>query len=121
MKKLLGLLSTITIASSGIVGIVANSHYEKQEQKTKLENNKINNLQIKYNLENLIRAKRNLNSKEEIIRITNSDWHISSLAVDSQNNVYFGTRLATHWYICIYIYNWFIHWKGVLIRCFKNY
>ncbi len=29
MKKLLGLLSTITIASGGMAGIVANSPYEK--------------------------------------------------------------------------------------------
>ncbi|WP_215826571.1 hypothetical protein [Spiroplasma endosymbiont of 'Nebria riversi'] len=38
MKKLLSLLSTITIASSGIAGIVANSPYPTQEQQIKLEN-----------------------------------------------------------------------------------
>ncbi len=32
MKKLLSLLSTITMASGGIAGVVANSPYEKQEQ-----------------------------------------------------------------------------------------
>ncbi|WP_339025162.1 hypothetical protein [Spiroplasma endosymbiont of Agriotes lineatus] len=59
MKKLLEILGTITIASGGIAGVVANSPYAKQEQQTKLEsinykrqkrsnneNNKINRTKI---------------------------------------------------------------------------
>ncbi|WP_339024194.1 hypothetical protein [Spiroplasma endosymbiont of Agriotes lineatus] len=83
MKKLLGLLSTITIASGGMVGIVANSPYEKQEQQTKLEN-------INYK-----RQKRSNNENNKINRtkiVIKTKGTIISSRIVLNNKVYFGSK-----------------------------
>ncbi|WP_339024929.1 hypothetical protein [Spiroplasma endosymbiont of Agriotes lineatus] len=77
MKKLLSLLSTITMAGSGISGIVANSPYEKQE----FENNKkISKFKRNINNLNLINSyfinKDNFNVRQ-INEITRSVNHIA--------------------------------------------
>ncbi|WP_342264837.1 PQQ-binding-like beta-propeller repeat protein [Spiroplasma endosymbiont of Clivina fossor] len=82
MKKLLSLLSTITMAGSGISGIVANSPYEKQEQQTKLEN-------INYK-----RQKRNNNENNKINRtkiVIKTGGHIFSSGVVFNSKLYFGS------------------------------
>ncbi len=42
MKKLLSLLSVLTISGSAIPATIATSHYQKNKQGIKLENTKIN-------------------------------------------------------------------------------
>ncbi|WP_339024390.1 hypothetical protein [Spiroplasma endosymbiont of Agriotes lineatus] len=78
MKKLLGLLSTITIASGGMAGIVANSPYKKE----KLEN--INNK----------RQKRSNNQNNKINRtkiVITTKGTILSSGVILNNKMYFGS------------------------------
>ncbi len=57
MKKLLSLLSVLTISGSVVPTTIAASPYQKKENK-KIENSEINYLQQIGNLENLKRSKR---------------------------------------------------------------
>ncbi|WP_342223569.1 hypothetical protein [Spiroplasma endosymbiont of Asaphidion curtum] len=70
MKKLLGLLSTITIASSGAAGIVANSPMPIKKGKTIQNNDKLNFSET-INLGNLTRNKRETNSFDDYLEFNN--------------------------------------------------
>lgn len=61
MKKLISLLTVLTISGTAMPTVIAAAPYEKQE--TKLKNNEINFLQIN-NLEILNRNKRNYELKD---------------------------------------------------------
>nr|AUE22030.1 ribosome-inactivating protein [Spiroplasma endosymbiont of Myrmica scabrinodis] len=69
MKKLLSLLSVLTISGTALPTVVANSPYDKKIEQTKLESNEINSLQTN-NLEKLKRVKRNPSQEQKII-VTN--------------------------------------------------
>ncbi|WP_342262456.1 MULTISPECIES: PQQ-binding-like beta-propeller repeat protein [unclassified Spiroplasma] len=121
MKKLLSLLSTITIASSGISGIVANSPYQKQQIKLENinykrqkrndnENNKINIAKIVIHSKGGIRCPGIvLNNKLYFCSIDNNIYEydpateqqkivittggvVTSSGVVLKNKVYFGSR-----------------------------
>ncbi|WP_339024778.1 PQQ-binding-like beta-propeller repeat protein [Spiroplasma endosymbiont of Agriotes lineatus] len=77
MKKLLSLLSTITISSGGIAGIVANNPYQKQEQLENINDKR----QKRSNNENINRAKIVITAKEQI----------ESSGVVFNNKLYFGS------------------------------
>ncbi|WP_339024275.1 PQQ-binding-like beta-propeller repeat protein [Spiroplasma endosymbiont of Agriotes lineatus] len=82
MKKLLSLLSTITIASGGMAGIVANSSYPTQKQQIKSEN-------INYK-----RQKRSNNENNKINRtkiVIKTGGHVFSSGVVFNNKLYFGS------------------------------
>ncbi|WP_339025413.1 hypothetical protein [Spiroplasma endosymbiont of Agriotes lineatus] len=82
MKKLLSLLSTITMAGSGISGIVANSPYPTPTQE-KIEN--INNK----------RQKRSNNENNKINRtkiVIKTKGIIISAGIVLNNKVYFGSK-----------------------------
>ncbi|WP_215825679.1 hypothetical protein [Spiroplasma endosymbiont of 'Nebria riversi'] len=96
MKKLLGLLSAITMTSGGMAGVVANSPYEKQE----LENNKkISKFKRNINNLNLINSyfinKDNFNVRQ-INEITRSVNHIAifsnTVGTTVANSLYFATN-----------------------------
>ncbi|WP_339025058.1 hypothetical protein [Spiroplasma endosymbiont of Agriotes lineatus] len=71
MKKLLGILGTITITGGGMPVIVGNVPTSAKNEV---------NYQQKNNLESLNRIKRTI---EEIMKIIwTDDWHISALAVE---------------------------------------
>ncbi|WP_215826885.1 PQQ-binding-like beta-propeller repeat protein [Spiroplasma endosymbiont of 'Nebria riversi'] len=77
MKKLLSLLSTITILSGGMAGIVANNPYQKQEQLENINDKR----QKRSNNENINRAKIVITAKEQI----------ESSGVVFNNKIYFGS------------------------------
>ncbi|WP_339023924.1 PQQ-binding-like beta-propeller repeat protein [Spiroplasma endosymbiont of Agriotes lineatus] len=82
MKKLLEILGTITIASSGIAGIVCNAPVQTQEQQTKLEN-------INYK-----RQKRSNNENNKINRTKiaiKTKSFIFSSGILLNNKIYFGS------------------------------
>ncbi|WP_215826740.1 hypothetical protein [Spiroplasma endosymbiont of 'Nebria riversi'] len=81
MKNLLGLLGTITIAGSGISGIVGNAPVS--EIKSKINYSQTNNL------ENLNRVQRNTCSNSYIEKFTNIESDIRNIAVDSKGNIFF--------------------------------
>jgi hypothetical protein len=81
MKKLLGLLGTITIAGNGISGIVGNA--PASEIKSKINYSQTNNL------ENLNRVQRNICNNSYIEKFTNIESDIRNIAVDSKGNIYF--------------------------------
>ncbi|WP_338989164.1 PQQ-binding-like beta-propeller repeat protein [Spiroplasma endosymbiont of Seladonia tumulorum] len=92
MKKLLSLLSLLTIGGTAVPTTIAASPYQKEE--TKLEISKVNYSQ-KNNLEKLNRVKRQNNKKNnivgisEIVIITNKS--IISSGVVLNNKLYFGS------------------------------
>ncbi|WP_338991892.1 hypothetical protein [Spiroplasma endosymbiont of Seladonia tumulorum] len=92
MKKLLSLLSLLTIGGTAVPTTIAASPYQKEE--TKLEISKVNYSQ-KNNLEKLNRVKRQDNKKNnivgisEIVIITNKS--IISSGVVLNNKLYFGS------------------------------
>ncbi|WP_215826289.1 outer membrane protein assembly factor BamB family protein [Spiroplasma endosymbiont of 'Nebria riversi'] len=82
MKKLLSLLSTITMAGSGMLGIVANSPYPTQEQQIKLEN-------INYKRQ---KRSNNENNKINITKIViTTNGIVRSDGIILNNKVYFGS------------------------------
>ncbi len=85
MKKLLSLLSVLTISGSAVLTTIAASSYQKEKN---IKNNNIN-LQIN-NLENLNGQKREnnetLKQQKNVIR-TNSDIHYSGVVLN--NKLYF--------------------------------
>ncbi|WP_215825898.1 hypothetical protein [Spiroplasma endosymbiont of 'Nebria riversi'] len=82
MKKLLSLLSTITTASSGIAGIVANSPYPTQEQQIKLEN-------INYKRQTRSNDQNNKINRTKIIIKTNGIIYSSGIVFNDK--LYFGS------------------------------
>ncbi|WP_339025109.1 PQQ-binding-like beta-propeller repeat protein [Spiroplasma endosymbiont of Agriotes lineatus] len=87
MKKLLEILGTITIASSGIAGIVCNAPVQTQEQQTKLEN-------INYK-----RQKRSNNENNKINRTKiaiKTKSFIFSSGILLNNKIYFGSADPDH-------------------------
>ncbi|WP_215826412.1 outer membrane protein assembly factor BamB family protein [Spiroplasma endosymbiont of 'Nebria riversi'] len=82
MKKLLSLLSTITIASSGVAGIVANSPYPTQEQQIKLEN-------INYKRQKRSNNENNkINATKIVIKAKKQIW---SSGIVFNNKVFFSS------------------------------
>ncbi|RUO86005.1 hypothetical protein [Spiroplasma endosymbiont of Megaselia nigra] len=89
MKKLLSLLSVLTISGIALPTTIAASPYQKQEKL----NNEINYQQIN-NLESLNRKKRENNNQNifgisEVVIETNGDIFSSGVALN--NKVYFGS------------------------------
>ncbi|WP_346350317.1 hypothetical protein [Spiroplasma endosymbiont of Calodromius spilotus] len=80
MKKLLEILGTITIASSGIAGVVANSPYPTQE---KLEN-------INYKRQKRSNNENNKINRTKIVIRTNREIYASGIILN--NKVYFGSQ-----------------------------
>ncbi|WP_342262420.1 hypothetical protein [Spiroplasma endosymbiont of Dromius quadrimaculatus] len=95
MKKLLRILGTITIASSGMAGIVANSPMSLKREETLQDKDKLTVFQIN-NLE--INTTKTI-SLNNYLKFINKDFKeideinkpIQNIAIDSQNNIYFNT------------------------------
>ncbi|WP_215825912.1 hypothetical protein [Spiroplasma endosymbiont of 'Nebria riversi'] len=82
MKKLLSLLSTITMAGSGMLGIVANSPYPTQEQQIKLEN-------INYKRQKRSNNENNkINATKIVIKAKKQIW---SSGIVFNNKVFFSS------------------------------
>ncbi len=102
MKKILSLLSILTISGTAIPTTIAARHYQKDET----INSEINYLQTN-NFENLIRVKRGNDNKFEChdnivgsnynlwIKISNNTWQIIYFQHDIQNNQEFSNYLRS--------------------------